>query len=125
MEKKIRIIVGEIKVLAELNTTKVADLIWNLLPLRSTFNFWGDEIYFPIPVKEKSMEKPVDSVQIGDLGYWPEGHCFCIFYGPTPISSAGQIKPASSVEIIGRIIENPKVLKKAGGDAKIVVEKVQ
>jgi hypothetical protein len=74
--------------------------------------------------KEKNMENPSDSVQIGDLAYWPEGHCFCIFYGPTPISSPGRIKPASRVEIIGRLLGDPKELKKVAGEDKIMIEKL-
>jgi uncharacterized protein len=124
MEKKIKIRIGKIEITAELNPARVADLIWDVLPIHSIFNFWGDEIYFPIPIKEKNMENPSDSVQIGDLAYWPEGHCFCIFYGPTPISSPGRIKPASRVEIIGRLLGDPKELKKVAGEDKIMIEKL-
>ncbi|MBA4393124.1 MAG: hypothetical protein C0407_06200 [Desulfobacca sp.] len=80
-------------------------------------------MYFPISVKEKNIQNPADTVQFGDLGYWPEGHCFCIFYGPTPISPPGEIKPASSVEIVGRLLGDPKELKKVKGEEKIWIEK--
>jgi len=51
MERKIRIITGELKVQAELNDSKTAQLIWDSLPIESSNNLWGDEIYFSIPVK--------------------------------------------------------------------------
>ena len=124
MEREIKIKVGKIEIWAELNPTKVAGLIWDLLPIQSVFNLWGDEIYFPISVKEKNIGNPADTVQIGDLAYWPEGHCFCIFFGPTPISSPGQIKPASSVEIVGRLLGDPQVLKRIQGEEKIRIEKL-
>jgi uncharacterized protein len=123
MEKKIKIKVGKIEVIAELNPTKVAGLIWDLLPIQSSFNLWGDEIYFPIFVKEKTIGNPAVTVQVGDLAYWPEGHCFCIFFGPTPISSPGLIKPASPVEIIGRLLGDPQELKRVQGEEKIRIEK--
>jgi hypothetical protein len=52
MEKKIKIRIGKIEITAELNPARAADLIWDVLPIHSVFNFWGDEIYFPIPIKQ-------------------------------------------------------------------------
>jgi hypothetical protein len=124
MEKKIKIQIGTFEGVGELNATKIAERIWEVLPIQASFEFWGDEIYFPVPIKEKKLENPVNVVQIGDLGYWPGGHCFCIFYGPTPISSPGEIRPASSVEIIGRFLGDPQGLKKISGERKIVLEKI-
>ena len=53
----------------------------------------------------------MSTVRKGDLGYWPAGNCFCIFYGRTPMSpSEEEIVPASAVNVIGSI-ENPDGLK--------------
>ena len=49
MEKKIRIRVGELKVEAELNESKTAQLIWEALPIEGKTNLWGEEIYFRHP----------------------------------------------------------------------------
>jgi len=123
MERKIRIKAGEVEVLAELNDSKVAGLIWDALPFSASINTWGDEIYFPIPVKAK-IDNPKTLVENGDLGYWPEGHAFCIFFGPTPISSKGEIRPASSVEIIGKLYGDPQEFKKVGPGENITLERV-
>jgi hypothetical protein len=98
-------------------------MIWEALPITASFNYWGDEIYFPIPVREKTLEFPKGVVEAGDLGYWPEGPCFCIFYGLTPISSPGNIKPASPVEVIGRV-EDYEGLKQTKGVKHITVDRV-
>ena len=95
-------------------------LILDALPIESVARQWGDEIYFEIPVKA-GLENGVDKVSMGDLGYWPEGRCFCIFYGPTPMSrSAEEIIPASAVNIVGSI-EDPGALKThAAGEAVVI-----
>ncbi|MGD2175527.1 MAG: cyclophilin-like fold protein [Candidatus Brocadiaceae bacterium] len=81
------------------------------LPVQSTARQWGEEIYFEIPV-EMDEENARDRVSKGDLGYWPAGSCFCLFYGKTPMSPSEQeIVPASPVNLIGRI-EDPDGLKK-------------
>ena len=85
--------------------------ILKALPIQARANTWGEEIYFEIPVT-MGEENAVQTVAVGDLGYWPEGHCFCIFFGKTPITvSEDRVKPASAVNPIGRI-ENPSALKK-------------
>jgi len=124
MERKIRIRAGRVEVLAELNDSKVAGLIWGTLPISASINTWGDEIYFPIPVKAK-LENPVEVVEKGDLGYWPEGKCFCIFFGPTPISSEGEIRPASSVEIVGKVSGDSEEFKKVSSGETIILEKAK
>ena len=84
--------------------------ILEALPIQATANQWGDEIYFNIPV-DVGEENAVAQVKVGDLGYWPAGNCFCIFYGRTPMSpSEEQIVPASPVNVIGTI-DGPERLK--------------
>jgi hypothetical protein len=123
MNKAIRIRIGDRAFEARLNDTKVAGMIWEALPLSAAFRYWGDEIYFLIPVRKKALEFPKEVVEAGDLGYWPDGPCFCIFYGLTPISSPGKIKPASPVEVIGRV-EDFQGFKELKGTGKIILERV-
>lgn len=95
---------------AELNDSDTAMEIVKKLPIDSDFNTWGDEIYFSIPVKTGS-ENGKEIVESGELGYWPPGNAFCIFYGATPGSTEDEIRPASPVNPIGYIKGDPKVLK--------------
>ena len=84
---KIRIETGDISLVAELNGSDTAISIYNMLPLRGTANIWGDEVYFSIPVHIEEAQDARQEVGIGDLGFWPVGDAFCIFFGPTPVST--------------------------------------
>jgi len=113
--KKINIFINNQKFEAGLNETETAKKIYEALPIEAEGNFWGNEIYFEIPVKMEN-EKPTEDLKIGDLGYWPNGNSFCIFYGKTPASINDKPKPASPVTIIGEIkgdLESLKTLNQA------------
>lgn len=118
---KIRIIIGKKEILAELNETETAKKIYEALPIESPFNTWGEEIYFEIPVKCRP-ENPRADVEAGELGYWLEGSCFCIFYGRTPASKNSRPRAASPVNVFGKIIGNVNVFKTVSGN-KISVER--
>jgi hypothetical protein len=122
LDKKITITVGDIKTSAELNSSETAKKIWEALPIEANVQTWGDEIYFSIPVKV-GLENAKAIVLEGDLGYWPPGNAFCIFFGPTPASQGEEIRPASPVNVFGKIIGDPKVFKKVRSGAKIIIEK--
>lgn len=96
---------------AELNDTETARAIVDKLPLEAEFSTWGDEIYFSIPV-ETGLDNPREVVEIGEIGYWPPGKAFCIFYGATPGSTEDRILPASPVNSIGRVLDDPKKFKR-------------
>jgi hypothetical protein len=124
MDKKIRILVSDLNVEAELNESKTAQLIWEVLPMEAKTNLWGEEIYFAIPVKRGLEAGSREVVSVGELGYWPTGHAFCIFFGPTPASRGDEIRAASAVNIIGKVLSDPKVFLKIKEGAKITLEKV-
>ena len=123
MEKKIRIKAGKIEVTAELNDTRTAQAIWKALPIKGLGERWGDEIYFAIPVSI-GPDNAQEVVEVGDLAYWPPGAAFCLFFGPTPASHGGEIRPASPVNIFGRINGDAKLLKQVKSNTEVVVEKI-
>ncbi len=110
MPVTISIIIADERIPAELNDSATAKAIAETLPLESAFSTWGDEIYFPIPVKRGS-ENGKSVVEMGELGYWPPGNAFCIFYGATPGSTRDHIEPASPVNPIGRVLGDPKIFR--------------
>jgi hypothetical protein len=124
MGKKIRILLSDLKVEAELNEAKTSQLIWDALPIEGRANLWGEEIYFAIPVKNGLETGAREVVSAGELGYWPTGHAFCIFFGPTPASKGDEIRAASAVNIIGKVLSDPKAFLKVKNGAKITLEKV-
>lgn len=123
-KKKIRIKVDKIEELAELNDTKTAKLIWQALPIKEVVNIWGEEIYFPVPVATE-LENPQNIVEAGNIGYWPQGHAFCIFFGPTPISTRNEIRPASPVCVVGKLLSDPERFKKVSPGETITLEKAK
>jgi hypothetical protein len=101
---------------------RTAQAIWDALPLEAKANTWGDEIYFSIPV-EVDAENPREVVGIGDLGYWPSGSAFCIFFGPTPMSRGDEIRPASPVNVFGRVEADPRVFKSVASGDTVRIER--
>ena len=121
MGKKINIAAGRVQMEAELNNSATADAIWNKLPIRGMVNTWGEEIYFEIPVTME-RENAVEVVQEGDLAYWPDGKSFCIFFGQTPASTATEIKPASPVNPVGRLLGDHEAWKAVNPGTEITIE---
>ncbi len=121
--KKIKIIVDNINAVAELADSKTSEAIWDALPFENTVNTWGDEIYFEIPVKTALDETAKEVVEKGDLGYWPTGKAFCIFFGPTPVSQGDEIRPASAVNIVGKVIGDTEIFKTVQQGVGIKLEK--
>jgi len=126
MVKTIKIISEKISTIEaeiiEEKNPKTAKAIWDALPFETRANTWGDEIYFSIPVK-LGAEKALPTVELGDIGYWPPGQGFCIFFGPTPISHEGEIRPANPVNVFGKVKGDPKLLMKVRDGDKIRIEK--
>jgi len=123
MKRKIRIIVGKLELEAWLNETKTANKVFEALPITSTLNTWGDEIYFTIPVDAKP-EDAKELVSLGDVAYWPPGKAMCIFFGKTPISRGDEIRPASTVNIIGKVEGDYRSLKKVKDGEEITIRPV-
>jgi hypothetical protein len=94
---------GSVSMEAELNDGPTAQQIGEALPIEGRANIWGDEIYFEIPVVATQERDARAQVEVGELGYWPVGHAFCIFFGPTPVSIDERPRAYSPVNILGRI----------------------
>jgi len=122
-ERRIRITAGQVSATAVLHLSPTADAIWSALPIEARANTWGDEIYFSISVEAVLEKDAQEVVQLGDLGYWPPGTAFCIFFGPTPTSHGDEIRPASAVNIVGKVQGDPKAFKQVASGAKIVIER--
>lgn len=123
MNKMIIIKTNKVSMQAELNDSNIAVNLFRALPIKARVNTWGDEIYFPIPVISQN-EDPVESVQLGDLAYWPPMNCFCIFFGQTPVSKANEIRPASDVTLLGRLLGKPQDWKTVKNGEEIIIEKL-
>lgn len=113
---------GQLEAKAELNNSYTAKAIWDALPLTGKANLWGEEIYFRIPL-HLEPENGKELVEKGDLGFWPEGDAFCIFFGPTPASEGNEIRPASAVNVFGKVIGDAAVFQEVLSGIKIYIER--
>lgn len=118
---KIMIEVENISMEAELLDTPTAKKISEILPLEGSANVWGDEIYFDIPLTIGQEPGASQDVEVGDLGYWPAGPAFCIFFGPTPVSTSDQPRAYSPVNVFGRVLGNPQLFKGVANGAIIKI----
>jgi len=124
MAKRLKISAGGVTATAELNDSRTADAIWRALPIEARASTWGDEIYFSIPVSVEE-DQPKSVVDLGDVAYWPPGKAFCIFFGPTPASHGDEIRPASPVNVVGKVEGDPRVFRRVSSGARIVLDRVE
>jgi len=109
---------------AELNESPTSKKIWDQLPIESQVNTWGEEIYFEIPVDMPQEPDAQEILSVGDLGYWPVGHAFCIFFGPTPVSTDERPRAYSPVNLLGKILSDSEELKLIQNQATVRLERL-
>ena len=104
---KVRVDLSKTKnIILELDDTiapKTVSSFLDCLPLDVKINVWGEELYTdktPMSVGAENSKSVVDKM---DVAFWPQGNAICLFFGPTPISSKGEIKPYSPVNVMGKI----------------------
>jgi uncharacterized protein len=112
MPVEIVITAGNLKLDGVLNDSPAAKALADALPLEGSAQLWGEEIYFPVPQVVAELDDTAKvTVDVGDIGYWPTGRALCFFFGLTPTSVPGEIRPASAVNLVGRIHGDPCCLK--------------
>jgi hypothetical protein len=119
--RAIRITAGAVTLDAALNDSKSAAAVAAALPIEAKAQTWGDEIYFDIGLA-LAGESPQEVVALGDLGYWPPGQAFCIFFGPTPMSRGDEIRPASAVNVVGRVVGDARAFKRVRAGSRVRIE---
>ena len=120
--EKISITIGNLSAEAEIFDTPTARKILEALPLEGSTNLWGDEIYFNIPLSIEQEPGASEDVSVGDLGYWPAGPAFCIFFGPTPVSTGNQPRAYSPVNVFGKIMGDARQFKAVSDGAVIKIK---
>jgi hypothetical protein len=121
--RTIRIRAGSVEATAVLNDSRTAEAIWDALPLSGRANRWGDEIYFGIGLA-LPLEEGREVVDVGDLGYWPPGEAFCLFFGPTPASAGSEPRAASPVNVFGRLEGDASLFRSVRDGTRVTLEAV-
>lgn len=96
------------RVEAEIFDTVTGRAIYDALPIKCNVSTWGEEIYFEAPVQLELEPGAQAEVSVGDLAYWPNMPAFCIFFGPTPVSTGEKPVAASAVNVFGKLLEFDK-----------------
>ena len=109
---------------ATLDGSQTARAIWAALPIEASAQTWGDEIYFAIDVRA-AEDSAREVVALGDLGYWPPGQAFCIFFGRTPASRGDEIRPASAVNVFGHVDGDATVFKTVRAGTRVRLERTE
>jgi hypothetical protein len=104
-----------------LNDSLTSQAIWSALPITGSASVWGDEVYFEIPVEMPQEPGARQDMEVGELGYWPVGRAFCIFFGPTPVSTSGKPRAYSPVNVLGKVLGDAREFKtiRSGEDVTI------
>jgi hypothetical protein len=116
----------EVRLEVELGEGPTAAEILNRLPFEASASRWGNEIYFRIPISADLESGARETVEVGDVAYWPQGEALCLFFGPTPASTDERPRAASPVTVVGRISEGLEdVGNIASGEALTVEESAE
>lgn len=97
--------------IAILTDTPTTRALLDILPVSSLAQTWGDEVYFSVPMH---VELEADAEQVvppGTVGFWTEGDCIAIPFGPTPISEGDECRLAARVNILGRLQGDARALE--------------
>ncbi|MDQ3183320.1 MAG: cyclophilin-like fold protein [Actinomycetota bacterium] len=108
----------EVRLKVELDEGPTAKEIRDRLPFEASASRWGDEIYFQIPVSADLEDGARETVDVGDVAYWPQGEALCLFFGPTPAST-----DEGPVTVVGRISEGLENVGRITPGENLKVEK--
>ncbi len=123
--RQIKITAGPVEAIADLDDSPTADAIWEALPIKGQANTWGDEIYFDLPVFLDPSAGAREVVAVGELGYWPPGHAFCIFFGRTPASRGDEPRAASAVNVFGRVAGDATIFRQVANGESVFIERME
>jgi hypothetical protein len=116
---RIRFDFGTLRLDAELFDTPTARLLAAALPMTSSAQTWGQEVYFEVPVAAAREPQARAVVMPGEIAYWPEGRCVAIGFGRTPISQGDETRLASPCNIFAMASFDVKALAQVKAGARI------
>jgi hypothetical protein len=122
--RTVKITVGSVELIATLRNTATADAIFKRLPLHSTAQTWGAEVYFAVPVEASLEPDAKQIVERGEIAFWVQGRCIAIGFGPTPASRGNEIRLATKTNIWADTRADLSRLKQVGDGEPVHVAAV-
>jgi hypothetical protein len=122
MTMRIRITWQGDDLVATLNDTRNSRDLFSALPVSSTAQTWGEEVYFEVPISAELEEDARQVVPPGTVCFWVEGNSVALPFGPTPISEGDECRLVARVNILGQVEGDPSVLKSVSDGDTIRVE---
>ena len=110
--------------IADLQPGPTVTRLLEILPCTSSVNTWGEEFYFKLGGVKDYRETATTHVRVGDVAFWGAGQVVAIFFGRTPMSLGPDPVPADRVNVIGRIVGDATVFRRAMEAPTIRVERV-
>jgi uncharacterized protein len=124
MPEKIHMVTAGLTLTAELNETPSARALLQRLPLEVTLTRWGEEYYGDAGLEVVEEPGARTDMAVGELAVWPDGKAFCIFFGATPASRAGEPRAYANVNPIGRVLWGAPGLAGLGGTIRMRLERL-
>ena len=120
---KIKISPSSVALIASLFDTLTARTIHKSLPIESTAQTWGDEVYFEVPIDAEPEANAKEVVEPGEIAFWVEGRCVAIGIGRTPVSQSNEIRLAARVNILAITSHDVKKMSAVRSGQTIRIEK--
>lgn len=118
----IRIVWPAGSVIADLQPGPTVDRLLAALPCESSINTWGEEVYFPLPVRAALEPGAQQVVPPGTVCFWVDGSALALPWGRTPVSRGDECRLVSPCNMLGRIRGEASVLKSARDGDPVRVE---
>ncbi|WP_337996150.1 cyclophilin-like fold protein [Oleispirillum naphthae] len=93
------------------------------LPQTIAMTRWGGEYYGSFSTRIAVDSDRRSDFQPGEVALWPAGNAFCIFFGPTPVSTGETPRMASPGVAIGKIAGDIEALHEMDDDIVATLSK--
>lgn len=118
----IKITIGNCTIRATLRDTPTARAIIDVLPIQSSAQTWGKEVYFSVPVESEPESNAKDLINKGELAFWVAGGCIAIGFGATPVSQGNEIRLAAKTNIWADALDDVEILDKVEAGDHVHIE---
>jgi hypothetical protein len=108
--RHVLITAGAVSIRARLLDTPTAERIWQALPIRSTVETWGEEIFFETPVESGRERAARTIVAVGEIAFAPDRDVIAIAYGRTPATRKAEARLWSPSNVWAEAIDDVRAL---------------